>query len=138
MPTPVRQSVLLPIPASPSRSRTRGVSSASSRSDWISSSSRSLPTTALMPFNSTACRLGEDLAREARRRAGDPAFLHESAVEVEQQDRAEQRKDQAAGGAEEEPRDDPANERAAEPEPDRRVPGHWVGAGEREPRQAAD
>ena len=39
---------------------------------------------------------------------------------------------------EKEPGDDPADQRASEAKADRRVPGHRIGAGKREPGQAAD
>lgn len=52
-----------------------------------------------------------------RARARQRAVLHEAAVEVEQEDRGEDRDDDPAGVAEEEPRKDPADERPLSPRP---------------------
>src|SRR3954452_11480043 len=76
--------------------------------------------------------------RPVSRRAGDAAALDEAAIQVEQQDRAEDGEDEAASGADQEPRDHAADQGAAETEAERRVPGHRVGPREREPREAAD
>src|SRR5438128_5708177 len=65
-------------------------------------------------------------------------MLDEPAVEVEQQDGAKDGEDQAAGGAEEDPSEDPTDHRAAEAEADGRVPGHRIGPRQSEPRQPAD
>src|SRR5690348_11774200 len=76
--------------------------------------------------------------RPVSRRAGDAAALDEAAIQVEQKDRAEDGEDETARGADQEPRDDAADQGAAEAEAECRVPGHRVGAREREPREAAD
>jgi hypothetical protein len=60
------------------------------------------------------------------------------AVQIEQEHRAEQRENQAACGSEKQLGDDPADQGAAEPEADRRVPRHRVGTGQRQAREASD
>ena len=64
-------------------------------------------------------------------------MLDEAPVEVEQEHRAEEGEDEAAGGSDEDPRDDPAERRAADPEANGRVPRHRVRAGKGEAREPA-
>src|SRR5581483_1184275 len=108
----------------------------------------SAPTTAPTMMNQIQCMTAcvstagsTKLALLATKRCaavGQAAMLHEAAVQIEQQDRAEQGEDEAGGAVPEEAGDEAAEERAAEAEQDRREDAHRVGARQREPREPAD
>ena len=65
-------------------------------------------------------------------------MLDEAPVQVEQEDGAEEREDEAAGGADEDPRDEPADQGAAQAEDDGGVPRPRIRAGKGEAREPAD
>src|SRR5436190_21682288 len=76
--------------------------------------------------------------RVAAARPRDAAALGIAAIQIEQENRAEDGKDQSTRGADQEPRDDAADQGPAEAEAERRVPGHRVRSREREPGEPAD
>jgi hypothetical protein len=64
--------------------------------------------------------------------------LNEAAVEDQKEHGAEEGEEEAAAGADQDPRDDPADNRPTDPERGRRPDRHRVRARHRKPREPAD